>query len=108
VTVRFHQAGFEALATSSAMRAVVNAAAERVIEKAKVLAEDFRVTGDYIDSFQDPEEDVISYGRPPYRRAVARVRNTSDHAASVEWGNEHSHHAHHVLERAVSELDTSR
>jgi hypothetical protein len=77
---------------------VLRAKAEEAKAVAEGLAQDFRITGDYADSFEVIEEPTTVAGET---RASAVLKNTSDHAAAVEWGNEHAHRAHRVLGKAL-------
>lgn len=96
---RANKAGFDAMANGPEAYAVLRAKAEEAKAVAEGLAQDFRITGDYADSFEVAEEpDTMENGET---RASALLKNTSDHAAAVEWGNEHAHRAHRVLGKAL-------
>lgn len=96
--------GFEAMANGPEARAIVKAEAERAKAIAEGLAQDFRITGDYADSFEVQETTVGPAEGFKHRHAAARLVNTSGHAAAVEWGNEHSHKAHRVLGRTLDAM----
>lgn len=105
---RPNQAGFRQIANSPEMRAALKAVAEDAKAYAESISQDFRDTGDYADSFEVTEETVdFTETRFSGPRAAARLTNTSDHAAAVEWGNEHSHRNHRVLGRTLDHLDQS-
>lgn len=105
-----NSAGIQALAVSPEMSAVVGRIAERGKEIAEDLSQDFRRTGEYASSFETAVEiqrDPV--GRHPHERAVGLLRNTSDHAAAVEFGYEGrsgdpGSSAHHVLGRMLDAL----
>lgn len=99
--------GFRQIATSPEMRAALKEVAEKAKAIAEGLAQDFRVTGDYADSFEITEDTVRWDGEYPGPRAAASLVNTSDHAAAVEWGNDHSHKTHRVLGRTLDMLGRS-
>jgi hypothetical protein len=96
--------GFRAIANSPEVKAALKAVAEKGKSIARGLAQDFRVTGDYADSFEVREVTIRWDGEYPGPRAAAQLVNTSDHAAAVEWGNEHAHKPHHVLGRTLDIL----
>jgi hypothetical protein len=97
--------GFKQLAISDGVRDVLKQVADKGKDIAIGLAQDFRVTGDYADSFEVVETTIAWEGEYPGPRAAAQLINTSDHAAAVEWGNEHDHKPHHVLARTLDALD---
>lgn len=100
-----NQAGFRAMAVGPEIRAAVMAEAERAKGIAEGLAEEFRRTGEYADSFEVTSETVrlqTAVGSHPV--AAGRLTNTSGHAAAVEWGNSHDHRAHRVLGRTLDVL----
>lgn len=99
-----NSSGFQQIANSPEMRAALKAVAEKGKSIAQGLAQDFRVTGDYADSFEVRETTIPWDGQYPGPRAAAQLVNTSDHAAAVEWGNQHAHKAHHVLGRTLDIL----
>lgn len=78
----FNDAGMKALFNGPEVRAV-NVI---VATKAKAFAVSISPveTGDYKGSFEVTEE-AVKVGR--YTRPAARLRNTSDHAAALEFGN---------------------
>jgi hypothetical protein len=83
----------------------IHAALAEVAEKAKAfaegLAQDFRETGEYADSFVVVPTTVL-WRRGP--RAAVRLENTSDHAAAVEWGKNGDQHPHRTLGRTLDAL----
>lgn len=96
--------GLNEIARSPAVRAALAAVAERGKQIAVAMSEDFRISGDYADSFDVEEDTVDWHGQYPGRRAAANLVNTSAHAAAVEWGNAHDHKPHHVLARTAEAL----
>lgn len=80
------------------MQALMADRIDKARAAAEGMAQDFRVTGDYAGSFQTEVkvEDTNSG-----RRAVGHLRNTSDHALAVEYGNGRSHKPHHVLGKSI-------
>lgn len=105
-TFKPNSAGFREMAVGEELRR----ATLEVAEKAKVdgisLAQDFRVTGDYADSFEATSETVklrTSFGE--HEVAAGVLTNRSEHAAAVEWGNARDHRPHRVLGRVLDELN---
>lgn len=96
--------GFEALANGPEARAMVKAEAERAKAIAEGLSQDFRITGDYADSFEVQETTVGPAEGFKHRHAAARLVNTSDHAAAVEFGNEHVRQPHRVLRKTLEAM----
>lgn len=97
--------GFRRMAVGDEVRGAVVAEAMRARETAKAMAEEFRVTGDYADSFEVTTTDTqlrTAFGE--HAVATATLENVSDHAAAVEWGNANDGRAHHVLSRALESL----
>jgi hypothetical protein len=90
----------------------IKAALEAITEKAKGIAEglsqDFRVTGEYADSFETSVEvESVAKGSD---RLVGRLTNTAPYAAAVEYGyegraDEPGQSAHHVLKRTLEALE---
>jgi hypothetical protein len=103
-TFKPNSAGFRAMAVGPEIRAALRQVAEVGKEIAEELAQDFRVTGEYADSFEVSDETIEWQGRFSGPRAAARLTNTAPHAAAVEWGNEHSHRNHRVLGRTLDRL----
>lgn len=101
---RANDAGFKQIAVSAQMRKALAEVAEKAKGIAEGLSQDFRVTGEYVDSFEVREATIEWTGEHSGPRAAAQLVNTSDHAAAVEWGNEHSHKNHRVLGRTLDAL----
>lgn len=100
-----NSAGFRAMAIGPEIRAAVKAEAERAKGVAEGLAEDFRVTGNYADSFEVSDSTTelrTGFGSHPVATGV--LTNISEHAAAVEWGNEHMRRPHRVLARTLAGL----
>lgn len=93
--------GFLAIANSTEMHEVLQQVVERAKGIAEGLAQDFRVTGDYADSFVVADSTIAWEGEYPGPRAVGILLNTSDHAVAVEFGNQHDHRPHRVLGRTL-------
>lgn len=96
--------GFRAIANSPEIHAALAEVAEKAKVFAEGLAQDFRRTGDYAGSFAVVPVTVIWEGRYGGPRAAARLENTSDHAAAVEWGNKNDQHPHRTLGRTADAL----
>lgn len=100
-----NSAAFRAMAVGPEIRAAVTAEAKRAQTIAKGLAEDFRVSGEYIDGFVvTTQTDRLTTAFGEHDVAIGELINLSPHAAAVEWGNKHDHRAHHVLGRTLSAL----
>lgn len=96
--------GFRKMANGPEIRAALAEVATKGKGIAEGLAQDFRITGDYADSFEVRDETIQWQGRFSGPRAAAQLVNTSDHAVAVEFGNEHVPHPHHVLGRTAAAL----
>lgn len=96
---------FKELAVGDEIRSACREIADKAKGIAEALSQDFRITGDYADSFSVQETTIAWTGTYPGPRAAAQLVNTSDHAAAVEWGNAHDHKPHHVLGRTLAALD---
>lgn len=97
------------MAVGVEVRAALAAEAERAKSIAVGLAQEFRVTGEYADSFEVTDDTIDWTGEYPGPRAAARLTNTAPYAAAVEWGYEGrsdapSSSAHHVLKRTLDAL----
>lgn len=108
-TVRINDAAFKAMANGPELHAACTAAAEKAKAIAVGLAQEFRVTGEYADSFEVTDETVDWHGEYPGPRAAGRLTNTAPYAAAVEWGHEGredepGQSAHHVLARTLDAL----
>lgn len=103
-TFKPNNAGFRAMAVGPEIRRALSEVAEKAKGIAEGLAEPFRDTGEYVDSFEVSEETIQWQGRFSGPRAASRLTNTSGHAAAVEWGNEHAHRNHRVLGRTLDAL----
>lgn len=101
-----NQAGIRRLATGPEIRRVVTT----VAEKGKAYAVSISPRDDdegehYQDGFVVEEITVLDVGRAGSIRAGAALRNTVDHAAAVEWGNDgNGNVAHRVLGRTLDYL----
>lgn len=98
--------GFRKMANGPEIRAVLAEVAEKAKTIAEGLSQDFRITGEYAESFVVGEETVV-FPRGP--RAAATLTNTAPYAAAVEWGykgraNEPDGEAHRVLGRTLDAL----
>jgi hypothetical protein len=94
----------------------IKAALTEITEKAKTIAvglsQDFRVTGEYADSFEATVDvETVRSGSP---RLVGRLTNHAPYAAAVEWGAEPGPrgtaadplpNAHHVFGRTLVALE---
>lgn len=79
---------------------------------AQGLAADFRITGEYEESFYVADASVITRGAYPGPRAAVILGNDADYAAAVEWGYEgrsdaETHSAHRVLGKTLAALETA-
>lgn len=81
-TYKPNRAGIRAYLNSPDVYEAVSSVARDVKHTAEALAP-VGETGDYKSSFQIDRAEVVIDGTP---HATARVVNTSDHAAAVEWG----------------------
>lgn len=90
---------------SPQLRRTLDEFAGKAKAHAEEISQDFRETGDYVDSFESGVEEIDWKGRYPGTRMAGVVRNTSGHAAAVEFGNEHVKHPHRVLGRTLEWLD---
>lgn len=97
-------AGWRAISNSPELHAALAEVAEKAKTIAEGLAQDFRRSGDYASSFTVTPTTVLWEGRFSGPRAAARLENTSDHAAAVEWGNRHSTESHRTLGRTLDAL----
>lgn len=94
--------GFAAMAVGPEMVEAVRTEAERAKAVAEAMSEDFRVTGEYADSFEVTSEFVEISG---HLRAAGRLTNTAPYAAAVEWGDSHDRKPHRVLGRTLLQLN---
>lgn len=93
------------MAVGPEVRAACEAEAKRAESIAKAFAEDFWVSGEYIESFVVSTDTVrLQTGFGEHDVAAGKLTNIAGHAAAVEWGNKHDHRAHHVLARTLSDL----
>lgn len=101
--------GFQDCALGPEIRKSLLAIAENGKNYAESISQDFRQTGDYADSFQIVEAsvDIHANDRAIKFRAAARLENTSEHAAAVEFGNR-GREAHHVLARTGAWLESTK
>lgn len=101
-----NHAGFKAIAVGPEVAAALLSVAEKGKAIAEALAEPFRVSGDYVDSFNARVDETTlrtRFGVHPV--AVGVLENTSPHAAAVEFGNHNDHRAHHVMARTGEALE---
>jgi hypothetical protein len=99
--------GFKALAVSPEVSRVLLEVAEKGKAIAEGLAQPFRESGNYADSFNarlDVTQLKTRFGT--HAAAMGVLENTSRHAAAVEWGNKHDSKAHHVISRTAEALET--
>lgn len=99
------EGGTRAIAVGPELQAACLAVAEEGKGYAETLAQQFRDTGEYAESFHVAPMSLV-IGRLP--RAGARLENTSDHAAAVEWGNANVPNPHRVLGRTHDYLERRR
>lgn len=109
--------GFRAIGVGPEMRKVLAAVAEKGKAHAEALAAQFSSTDDsdgeatsYAERFEVQDVTVEWSGRHPGPRAAARLVNTSEYAAAVEWGGygrpgSEPGPAHRVLGRTLEFLD---
>lgn len=98
-------AGFRAMAVGEEIRAAVTAEAEKAKGIAVGLAQDFRVTGEYADSFEVSTKTTnLKTGFGSHEVAAGVVTNVAPYAAAVEYGNARDHRPHHVLTRTLDSL----
>lgn len=106
-TYKPRRAGFKEIVNGSE----IAAALEEIVGQAKTiavgLAQEFRVTGEYADSFET-KVGVEPVSKGP-ARLVGRLTNTAPYAAAVEYGyagssTEPGHKPHHVLKRTLEAL----
>lgn len=106
-----HQ-GFAQMAVGPEVAAAVLAAAENAKAIAEGLSTDFRVTGDYQDSFEaflEIKELPAGGSSQPHRAACGILENFSDHAVGVEYGyrgraQAETKKAHRVLGRTLAAI----
>lgn len=104
-TYKARSAGFKEIAVGPEVAAAVISIAAKGLAVAQGLAQPFRETGDYADSFNVHADIVPLRTRFGSHMVAAGVlENTSEHAAAVEWGNKDDSKAHHVLERTAEAL----
>jgi hypothetical protein len=100
-----NSAGFRDCAVGPELTAAVLLIAEKAKAEAIALSEDFRKTGDYIESFRaygTVTSLKTSFGEHDVATGV--LENFSGHAVPVEWGNTHDHKPHRVLGRVLTTL----
>jgi len=99
--------GWQAMANGPEAFHAVTDAAETAKAWCEADAQTFRETGEYAGSFEVVPSVLIDIGNRP--RAAALLRNTSKHAAAVEWGNEQTNgNGHRVLGRMLDALTVRR
>ena len=104
---------FERMANSEATRRVLTAKAEEAKAAARGLAEAFRITGHYADSFVIRPETVGRAEGFKNRHAAVKLVNTADYSTVVEWGRAATSRkgparAHHVLGRVAASFGAGR
>lgn len=108
---RLDKAGWRQIANSPQMRQALKAVANDAKVYAESISEEFRKSAEdsYADSFEVDADLTVDFTETEFSgpRAAAQLKNTSDHAAAVEWGNEHSHRAHRVLGRTLDHMNES-
>lgn len=102
--------GFREIANSPELRAALQEVGERAKAIAVGLSQEFRITGEYVQSFDVEQTTVDFHGSYPGPRAAVRLVNRAPYAAAVEYGyegraGEESSSAHHVLARTLSALE---
>lgn len=103
-------AWFKAMAIGPEIRAVLQEVAEKGEGIAEGLSQDFRITGEYADSFEVSTETILDFGgKYPGPRAAARLENTAPYAMDVEYGHGERHDAapedgHRVLGKTLDML----
>jgi hypothetical protein len=108
-----NDAAFKEMAVGPEIRAALKETAEKAKLIAEGLSASFVVTGDYEKSFEITETTLPAFGVDhPHPAAAARLTNTSDHAAAVEWGYQGSSHAqsssaHRVLGKTLAALEAT-
>jgi hypothetical protein len=89
------------------VRASVLAIAEVAKTQAIALSADFRVTGEYMASFNvRSDTQMLKTGFGSHPVAAGILENLAPYAAAVEWGNAHDHKPHRVLGRVLTTLAT--
>lgn len=100
-----NSAGFAACAVGPEVAAAVLAIAEKAKVEAIALSQDFRKTGNYIESFNVRADiTTLKTGFGSHPVATGILENTSPHAVPVEWGNTHDHRPHRILGRVLGTL----
>ena len=104
-TFKPNSSAFKEMAVGPEVTRVVLEIATKGLPIAQALSADFTNDGDYLANFNvraDIAELRTGFGAHPVAAGV--LENTSGHAAAVEWGNKHSHKAHHVLGRTLEAM----
>lgn len=110
-TYKPNDAGLTALINGPEIGAALEAITEKAKGIATGLAEDFRITGEYIDGLKTSV--AVEPVKKGPARLVGRLNATAAYSASVEWGAEHgpvgtskdpAPSAHHVLKRTLDSL----
>lgn len=97
--------GFAECAVGPELSAAVVAIAEKGKTEAIALSQDFRKTGNYIESFRVRADVVpLRTGFGVHDVAAGILENFSPHAVPVEWGNKNDHRPHRVLGRVLTTL----
>lgn len=95
--------GFKEMLNAPQIQAICLVQAARAQAHAESIAP--RRTGNYAESFEVVPVTVMYTGAQPGPRVGAELRNTSDHAAAVEWGNSTTKRPHRVLGRVLDWLN---
>lgn len=101
------RAGFKEIVNGPEIAAALEAIVGEAKTIAEGLAQDFRVSGEYADSFEESVK-VEPVQKGP-ARLVGRLTNTAPYAAAVEYGYQgasdaEGSKAHHVLKRTLEAL----
>lgn len=94
------QSEWTEMATGHEIRQSVRTVAELGKAYAEARASEFVKTGDYARSFQVVESTNIL----KHPRAEARLENTSDHAAAVEWPHPGTKKSHPIMRMTLEYL----
>lgn len=107
MTYKPRRAGFKEIVNGPEIAAALETLVQEAKTIAEGLAQDFRVTGQYADSFETSVQ-VEPVAKGP-ARLVGRLTNTAPYAAAVEYGYQgrseaEGSKAHHVLKRTLDAL----
>lgn len=96
--------GINEIARSPGVRDALIDLALRAKADAEERSADFTDTGDYVTHFEADSDTIDWVGEYPGRRGAAILKNTSDHALAVEFGNKRNDKPHHVLGNVLKDL----